>query len=321
MQLIELPVFLGAPLAKWRRMLSSSSVWELLHKVRQRISSKVFVLYRKSLALAFRLRNFLTGNAAVKTLVGEMSLALAPEGPMAFHLWSGLRCERAELGFVLDVLQPGMTFFDIGAGCGLFSIAAARKFPGETESIYAFEPCRSTFFTLQRNLLLNKLANVRTWRLALSDRTGDASLLRKDALDALEDLDYSAAEAPPGEAVETLTLDEFVARENVSRVDVMRVEGQGAELLVFRGGGKLLARMDAPLILYEGDSQCTAGFHYHPVELLWQLEAFGYELFILDDATSSVRRRKPAEGYDATVVAVKQSHSRYDDIFPPKERA
>ena len=96
---------------------------------------------------------------------------------------------------------------------------------------------------------------------------------------------------------------------------------EGAELLVFRGGRKLLERPDAPLLLYEGYSWCTAGFHYHPVELMWQLERFGYELFVLDAESARVRRRTPGESYDAMVVAAKKSHPCYRELFPGGERA
>ncbi|MGB6884677.1 MAG: FkbM family methyltransferase, partial [Candidatus Acidiferrum sp.] len=103
--------------------------------------------------------------------------------------------------------------------------------------------------------------------------------------------------------------------------DVMKVDVEGAELLVFRGGRNLLARPDAPLILYEGYSWCTAGFHYHPVELMWQLEEFGYECFILEPESGHVRRRIPGESYDAMVVAAKRSHPCYSEIVLAEAKA
>jgi hypothetical protein len=160
---------------------------------------------------------------------------------------------------------------------------------------------------------------------ALSDQTGEAHLYvnadLKDALNSLEDPSHSDAEVVGREAVQTVTLDDFVVREHVSRVDLMKVDVEGAELLVFRGGRKLLQRPDAPLILYEGYSWCTAGFHYHPVELMWHLEALGYELFILDPESGAVRQRIPGESYDAMMVAVKKSHPRYHEVVPRGDRA
>jgi hypothetical protein len=165
---------------------------------------------------------------------------------------------------------------------------------------------------------------VRAVQVALSDQTGEANLYVnaawKDGLNSLEDPSHSDAEVVGREAVQTITLDDFVAREHIARVDVMKIDVEGAELLVFRGGRKLLERPDAPLILYEGYSWCTAGFHYHPVELMWQLEEFGYELFILDPESGAVRQRTAGESYDAMMVAVKKSHPRYSEIIPGGDR-
>jgi FkbM family methyltransferase len=325
MQLIEWPVVVGAPLAKWRRIYASLTLAEALRKIRQSLSGRLFLCKRSVLALAFEARNLLTRNRAVPVSAGGIGFQIVPDGAIAFHIWSGLRFERAEVEFILRMLQPGVTFFDIGANIGLFSLAAGKKLWGQPSAIYAFEPCRATFAILEKNLLKNELAKARAICAALSDQTGEAHLYvntaLKDGLNSLEDPSYSDAEVVGREVVQTITLDDFVAREHIARVDVMKVDVEGAERLVLRGGRKLLKRPDAPLILYEGYSWCTASFHYHPVELMWQLEEFGYELFVLDPESGAVRRRTPGESFDAMVVAVKKSHPRYSELVPGGDKA
>ncbi|MGB2622495.1 MAG: FkbM family methyltransferase [Candidatus Acidiferrum sp.] len=315
---IEAAAYIGVRVARWHRSYSSQTLTELALRLRRRITGPLFLFYRRALELAFHVRNVLKNGAPLRAGVGEVSFRLIPEGLVAFHIWSGLRFERAELEFILRMLQPGMTFFDAGANIGLFSLAAGKKLQGQHSAIYAFEPCPSTFSILEKNLLRNQLADVRAVRVALSDQTGEANLYvnapLKDALNSLEDPSHRDAEVVARENVRTITLDDFVAQERIARVDVMKVDVEGAELLVFRGGRNLLARPDAPLILYEGYSWCTAGFHYHPVELMWQLEEFGYDLFILDPQSGHVRRRVPGERYDAMVVAAKRLHRRYSEL-------
>lgn len=315
---IEIPLAFGASLAKWRRVYGSLTLLEILQKLRRRISAKIFLLFRSGLSLAFRARNFLTGNAPISAQARGVAFQLLPEGAIAFHAWSGLRFEHAELEFIVRLLRPGMTFIDVGANVGLFTLTAGQKLRGQPAPIFAFEPSSATFAVLEKNLLLNRLTGVRAIRAALSDKTGEAELFInaafKDGLNSLHDPSHSDAEVVGREFVRTITLDDFIARESIAQVDVMKVDVEGAELLVFRGAQQLLARPDAPLILYEGFTWCTAGFGYHPVELMWLLASFGYEIFVLESDTGRVRRRSPGESYDAMVVAVKPSHPGYPAI-------
>lgn len=314
----ETLVFFGAALAKWRRIYGALTLLEVLKKIRQRVSAKVFRLYREALAFVFKARNLLTGGAPLDAYAHGVALRIAPKGAIAFHAWSGLRFEHAELAFIVRMLRPGMTFFDVGANAGLFTLAAGQKLRGQPSSIFAFEPCGSTFAILEKNLLLNELLHVRAVCAAISDKTGDAELFVntafKDGLNSLRDPSHSDARVVGREPVRTITLDDFIAQERIAQVDVMKVDVEGAELLVFRGGQQLLERLDAPLILYEGYSWCTAGFGYHPVELMWLFANLGFELFVLDSESGRVRRRSPGESYDAMVVAIKPAHPAFREI-------
>jgi FkbM family methyltransferase len=315
---IEMPVYVGARLAQWHRSYASLTMRELLGKARRRLTRPLFLAYRQVLVAAFHLRNILKRAAPIPADAGAVSFRLVPKGAVAFDLWSELRFERPELEFILKMLQPGMTFFDIGANVGVFSVAAGKAMPESQGSIYAFEPCPTTFAILEKNLQENELAGVHAQCVAVSERSGEASLYvnaaMKDGLNSLEDPSHGDAEVVATVPVRVTTLDEFIVEHDIPRVEVMKVDVEGAELLVFRGARGLLARADAPLILYEGYSWCTAGFHYHPVEIMWLLETFGYEILVLDAASGRVRQRIPGESYDHMVVAVKPSHPRYAEV-------
>jgi FkbM family methyltransferase len=312
---IEMPVYVGARLAEWHRSYASFTFGELLGKARGRLTRPLFLAYRQVLVAGFRTRNVLKRAAPIHAQAGAVSFRLVPEGAVAFDIWSGLRFERPELEFILKMLEPGMTFFDIGANVGVFSIAAGKTMEALQGAIYAFEPCPTTFAMLEKNLRENGLAGIHAECVAVSERSGEASLYvngaMKDGLNSLEDPSHGDAEVVGTVPVHVTTLDEFIAKHEIPCVDVMKVDVEGAELLVFRGARGLLARTDAPLILYEGYSWCTAGFHYHPVEIMWLLEGFGYEIFVLDSASGRVRQREPGESYDHMVVAVKTTNRQY----------
>jgi len=63
-------------------------------------------------------------------------------------------------------MQPGETFFDVGANIGQYSLLAAKQ--GLT--VHAFEPESQNFALLCRNIAINKLTNITPWPLAVSDK-------------------------------------------------------------------------------------------------------------------------------------------------------
>lgn len=322
---IELAVSFGASVSKWRRIFSSLTLAELLQKIRLKVSARIFRWYEDALGFVFDMRNLVTSNAIIKNAVGGVEFGIMPDGITAFRVWSGLRFERRELEFILRTLQPGMTFFDAGAGVGLFSVAAGRKFRDQACKIFAFEGCQSTFAILEENLLANRLTAVRAINLALCRQTGQTRLCAdvesKRAGNSHKAIHRMRAAPVSKQSMQVITVDEFIAKEHIARVDVMRVDADGGEMCVLNGARKLLERADAPVILCRGDSQRTAAYQYHPVELMWQLETFGYELFNLEPDSARVRRREPAHGYDAILVAAKKTHCRYKEMFLGEETA
>jgi FkbM family methyltransferase len=302
----ELAIHVGASFARWRRVYGSCSPPEILQKIRRRIASRIFLWHRGALRVAFFLRNLVTRNAPITAHARGAAFQIVPESAIAFDTWSRRRFPQAELEFLLRMLRPGMTFFDVGAHAGIFSLAAGQKLSRKAGLIFAFASSSARFSILEKNLALNDLLEVRAIPSAARGQTGEHNSQQNPA--------HSAAKAVDCASVPAMALDEFVARAGISRVDLMNVDGEGAELLVFRGASQLLQRPDAPLLLYAAYSRRTAAFHYHPVELMWLLASFGYELFVLDAQTGRVRRRSPGEAFDAVVVAVKTAHPRYGEI-------
>lgn len=93
---------------------------------------------------------------------------------------------------VLDlVLKEGMTFVDVGANAGLYTVFASKKV-GETGRVYAMEPSRREFEVLSRNIALNRLYNVSALKLAIGARSEFATLniapAQYDGLNSLEEL-------------------------------------------------------------------------------------------------------------------------------------
>jgi FkbM family methyltransferase len=277
------------------------------------------IVYRTRRDVLFPLRNAVLRHKPLAVTAGGQSFLLTPEGSAAFSVWSYRRYEgKFEVEFILSVLQPGMTFFDIGANVGLFSLPAVKKL--QKGQVFAFEPSSWTYQRLLQNARLNNLPNLRAVHSALGDTKGEAVLqinaVGKDGLNTLGKPTHEDSDVVATERVSITTLDEFLNQNSISHVDVIKIDTEGAELLVFRGATNLLAKPDAPLILYEGGF-LSKGFGYHPVESMWLLQKHGYAFFVMDN-NGKISEPVNSHAYDAMVIAVKPAHPAYAVV---KERA
>jgi len=154
-----------------------------------------------------------------------------------------------------ELLKPGQTVYDVGANIGFFTILCSRLV-GPTGRVYAFEPIPQNLATLKHNIALNGLTNVVVVEKALSSRTGTAAMF-VSPWSAFHSLNVEGASkqdnhgAEAGEiVVETVTLDEFVQGEGVATPDLLKIDVEGAELIVVDGMRETL-RGKQPLLLCE----------------------------------------------------------------------
>jgi FkbM family methyltransferase len=266
--------------------------------------------------LGFRVRNSVFRNRPIQVGIAGHALRLVPEGAIAEGFWSGMTHESPEVTLICRLLHEDSVFLDIGANVGIFSLAAAKTAP--SAKIVAFEPTSETFDRLSRNIRLNDASNVEPLRFAVGKASGTAMLTLnasgKDGLNTLGRPSHPDSEPVGEEVVPVTTLDKFLESFDEQRVDLVKVEAEGAELLIFQGARNLLQRPDAPLMLYEAYPSNTRGFGYHPVEICWYLEGLGFSLFTLDASTGKLAIPKASRAYGCTVVAVKKSHSSYPTV-------
>jgi FkbM family methyltransferase len=218
--------------------------------------------------------------------------------------------EPNEFTFLARVLKPGMTFLDIGANDGLYSLFAAKRV-GAQGNVIAVEPSRREFHRLQRNLTLNRLHNVRTLQVAASDRRGE-ELLRiagygHEGHNTLGAFIYDTTLSGI-ERVRVAPLDDLVEEASLGRADVMKIDVEGAELSVLNGARKVLGR-DHPVILLE---LCEATLRHQgrcSADVLGMLREFGYRTYTFDPASGRPVAGETPSAEDQNIVAIASSES------------
>jgi FkbM family methyltransferase len=159
--------------------------------------------------------------------------------------------EISETRLVQAYLRPGMTFLDVGAHIGYYTLVGA-DLVGASGRVFSFEPGVEMRTRLAANVALNGFGNVEIRAEALAETSGQVGFYPSTLL---SNQGISSIVAPsdgraPAVTVPSITLDDFVARLD-RRVDLLKMDIEGAEPQVIRGGPRFFSAPDAPPLIFE----------------------------------------------------------------------
>ncbi len=176
-------------------------------------------------------------NNVIRALAGRRGLERIVNGTDAIRIapeWRGIQevYEPSVWERFTSDARPGDVVVDVGAFVGLYTIALAKRV-GPHGSVVAFEPDPTNFAWLQRHVVLNRVQHhVTLVRAAVADRAGEAGFLSRDNESHLGDVQKGGLRVP------VTTLDEEFPTQ---RVDLLKVDVEGHEEQVLRGGMRLLS--------------------------------------------------------------------------------
>ncbi len=188
--------------------------------------------------------------------------------------------ERNESAMMERLVADGDSYFDIGANIGYYSMNMALA--NRNSKIYCFEPIPKTYASLVRNLSLNSLPNVFAHNFGFSSKAGEFPFYYYPEGSG----NASSANVTGRSDVEVVqckvrTLDEYIS-ETGTHIDFIKCDVEGAELLVFQGGGKAIAR-DNPIIFSEILRKWSVKFNYDPNDIFEFFRQLGYRAFTVND--------------------------------------
>jgi len=176
----------------------------------------------------------------------------------------------------LELIEDGFNVLDIGANFGWYGMHIAKLKPAA--HVFSFEPIPSTFEYLNENIRLNDLINISTLNFGFSDTEGTFKFYYDPNLS----VNASLANVSENAGIENITcsvkkLDIFVSSKNI-KVDFIKCDVEGAELMVFKGGTDLIKK-DCPIIFTEMLRKWSAKFNYHPNDIILFFKNLGYQCF------------------------------------------
>ncbi len=160
--------------------------------------------------------------------------------------------EPNEFYFLDKFLKSGMVFIDIGANNGWFGVFASKKV-GSEGMVYSVEPSQREIDKINKNIELNNLTNIKVLECALLDKEGFMDLLiaedKNDGHNTFGNFIYET-DLKTKEKVRVDILDNLVKKENIKRIDFIKIDAEGSELFILKSSIEAIKSFQ-PVMLIE----------------------------------------------------------------------
>lgn len=177
---------------------------------------------------------------------------------------------------LVDLVREEMTLIDIGANKGYFTLLFARLM-NENGRVYSFEPIEENCSWIQKSISANGYRCIELAPLALSDNEGTRDFY-PGAKSGWGSFFYSPEESMAANKkilVNTRTLDSFLKERQLEDVDLIKIDVQGAELLVLKGAADVLSSSKKIKLLVDVDIQSEEDREL----LVNMLKSYDFKLF------------------------------------------
>ena len=201
------------------------------------------------------------------------------DGAEALAWWLGT-ADDAVREALLARIPADAVVFDVGANIGWWSVPLARHLARGGGRVIAFEPVPSNRARLEWALAANAVAErVTVAAVALGDKPGELGMWFKGA-ETGADSGTAALVTGSGEAhlkVPVARLDDWARDHGVTRCDLMKLDIEGAELMMLRGAEGFIART-RPLIFGEFEAYWLSTFGSSFLDVAEWAERMGYRI-------------------------------------------
>jgi FkbM family methyltransferase len=199
--------------------------------------------------------------------------------------------ERPIEKLLLKAIRPGDVFLDIGANYGFYSFLLA-PLCGKSGAVHAFEANPILGRHLVRSAALNASnGNIIINNVAIGAHKGQVTLYDPERIGCSSLHQHEWLDSKSSVSVPQITIDEYRTNQKLSRIDLVKIDIEGAELDAFRGMEETFKICPPALIVCElmpvvnavADSQNMAGdlrraaSAANPLDIVDFLSARGYE--------------------------------------------
>jgi len=210
--------------------------------------------------------------------------------------------EKKEVDLFRDSIKSDSCVVDIGGNIGYYSVVAGKKI-GEMGKLFVYEPEEVNLSFLRKNLRENNISAV-VENIALSDRSGTQTFFLTKHNKGTHSLVNNRG-VKESVVVKTDTLDSSLAKHGSPKVNIIKMDIEGAEVLALDGMKETINRSDDLIIFTEFYPKAIKRLGHAPVVFLNKLKDLGFSIFVIYE-----------EGGDLSSVG---DFNAFVDSFPDTE--
>ena len=208
----------------------------------------------------------------------------APRRFLRHHLASPY--EPQLTGWLDQHLPLGGTAIDVGAHIGYLTMVMADRV-GPSGHVYAVEPALENVEYLARNVSENDFHNIDILAVAIADKPGLATFNLNESSDSFGFFEHPNTATVATRSVPVMSLDALFSDARLPRLDLIKVDVEGAEPEAISGMAETLGRFPGAALAVEWFPAVYKSRGIDPMCVPGQLTALGYDLAILDASDGS----------------------------------
>ena len=210
--------------------------------------------------------------------------------------------------FAEQILEHNSNVIDLGANFGYHTIGLGRMIPNG--QLFAFEPMNLCFSQLQMNVLANSLCNVTTFKMAVTNKTGD--LIELDPPEATMNAQGmvnlgNTAIGSGGDFAFTIRLDDI----DLPKISFLKIDIQGAEVAALMGMHDLILK-DRPAFFIEIEEHHLKKYGTSSKVLIEYIMALNYSLLRIRTEWPTDHLALPNERKDLFARCLRQQKYKTD---------
>lgn len=177
---------------------------------------------------------------------------------------------------IMDLIKPGMTIIDVGVNKGYYSLLFA-KLMNDKGIVLSFEPVEENCYWIKKSININKYKCIKLYQYALSNKEEEVTfyLGKKSGHGSifLSQSNVDSEKAPI--TIKTRKLDDVLKENNIDKIDFIKIDVEGAELMVLQGAENALKKSENLKLVVDLDRISKED----KKQLIDMLISFGFKIY------------------------------------------